>query len=145
MKSIRRSIWFLALLLISIIIASTAFAENPTVAEFEQTTKLADKLSIQPEDSVALLLEVLPAEPEIIYEEVDEVVYTLADTELYLEVDSDDSQQMLAHSTNLHRTGISEDWSRVEVSDEVFYVRNDQVATVTDQRLYDIDRSDYSF
>lgn len=139
MKSIRRSIWFLALLSISIIIANTVFAENPTVTEFEQTTKLADKLSIQPEDSVALLLEVIPAEPEIIYEEVDEVVYTLADTELYLEVDSDDSQQMLAHSTNLHRTGISEDWSRVEVSDEVFYVRNDQVATVTDQRLYDID------
>lgn len=120
MKSIRRSIWFLALLLISIIIASTAFAENPTGTEFEQTTKFADKLATQSEDSAVLLLEVIPAEPKIIYEEVDEVVYTLADAELYLETDSDDPQQMLAHSTNLRRTGISEDWSQVEVSNEVF-------------------------
>ncbi|MCM1219791.1 MAG: hypothetical protein NC548_35420 [Lachnospiraceae bacterium] len=125
MKFYKRTLLILAAtIVVSMLVTNVTAGGDPyyeDTGRYLRTQEVAEYSKVQ-----VLELDLSISEPEITstipeYSEVDETVYTLAETNLLSSTDSDSAiNSTIPHSTNLHRIGINADWSMIDCGGEVF-------------------------
>lgn len=90
---------------------------------------------------VTYKVDTIEKKPKLEFEDRDELVYTTSRVNLREEPDTDsDIYKTIDWSTNLHRVGYSSDgWSKINLDDGEYYICNDYIEVVTQDRLDDIE------
>lgn len=138
----------LAIISVSHLVDTAADNRDRNITEVENlaTEDTPDKLVRSPEPAISeispqLTEEPSKVEPEITFQEIDDIVYTTDVVNLRTEPSTESEiYQTLNYSVNLNRVGYSEiGWSQVEVEESIYYISNDYIEVVTEERLNDID------
>lgn len=137
----------LAIISVSHLVDTSADKCDRTITEVESLTinNANDKLVRSPQSiSVATMSEAEETEsiePEIIFQEMNDTVYTTEVVNLRIEPDANSEvHSTVNYSVNLNRVGYSESgWSQINLDDSIYYVSNDYIKVVTEERLTDIE------
>lgn len=137
----------LAIISVSHLVDTSADNCYRTITEVESLTidKKNDKLVRSPQPILTATLsevkETEPTKPEINFQEMEDMVYTTEVVNLRTEPDIDSEvHSTVNYSVNLNRVGYSESgWSQVNLDGSIYYVSNDYIEVVTEDRLNDIE------
>lgn len=122
--------------------------ESNTTDQLVQETKISEArysvpivMASNPDQDTDIQIAEENKKPQIVFEDRDELVYTTSNVNLRMEPNTDSEiYKTVRYSTNLHRISYSADgWSIVEFDDGEYYICNDYIEVVTQDRLDDIE------